>query len=200
MTASLIRRALLAAALAGTSALALAAPDKYIIDSSHTYPSFEADHLGGLSIWRGKFNLTSGTITMDKQAQSGTIDVKIDMNSVDFGFDKMNTHAMSADMLDVEKYPTATYSGKLVAFKDGKPTAAEGTLNMHGVTKPVKLTIDRFLCKKNPRSGKDVCGADASAAINREDFGISYGKQVGFDMGVTLKISVEAVKADGNTE
>ena len=200
MTVSLIRRALFAAAIAGTTAVALAAPDQYIIDPTHTYPSFEADHLGGLSIWRGKFNLTSGKITMDKQAQAGTIDVKIEMNSVDFGFDKMNTHAMSPDMLDVQKYPSATYTGKLVAFKDGAPTAAEGTLNMHGVSKPVKLTIDRFLCKKNPRSGKDVCGADASATFNRDDFGISYGKDYGFNMGVNLKISVEAVKADGKTE
>jgi len=200
MTASLVRRALFAAAIAGTSALALAAPDKYIIDPTHTYPAFEADHLGGLSVWRGKFNLTSGTIALDKQAQTGTIDVKIDMNSVDFGFDKMNTHAMSPDMFDVQKYPSATYSGKLVGFKDGVPTEAEGTLNMHGVSKPVKLTINRFLCKKHPRSGKDVCGADASAALNREDFGISYGKQLGFNMDVNLKISVEAVKGDGNVE
>jgi polyisoprenoid-binding protein YceI len=200
MTASLIRRALFATAVASISTMALAAPDLYLIDPTHTYPSFEADHLGGLSVWRGKFNLTSGQITMDKQAQAGTIDVKIEMASVDFGFDKMNTHAMSPDMLDVEKYPTATYTGKLVAFKDGVPTAAEGTLNMHGVSKPVRLTIDRFLCKKNPRSGKDVCGADASATFNREDFGVSYGKQAGFNMDVNLKISVEAVKADGKTE
>jgi len=200
MTLSLIHRALLAAAIAGTSALALAAPEKYTIDPMHTYPSFEADHLGGLSIWRGKFNLTSGAITLDREAKSGTIDVKIDMNSVDFGFDRMNTHAMSGDMFDVQKYPTATYTGKLVGFKDGVPTEAEGTLNMHGVSKPVKLTINRFLCKKHPRSGKEVCGADASAALNREDFGISYGKQLGFNMDVNLKISVEAVKSDGNVE
>ena len=200
MTASFVRRALLTAAIAGLSASALAAPVEYVIDPSHTYPSFEADHLGGLSIWRGKFNLSSGKIVMDKEAKTGTIDVKIQMDSVDFGFDRMNTHAMSPDMLDVKKFPTATYAGKLVNFKDGAPTEAEGTLEMHGVTKPVKLTINRFLCKKNPRNQKDVCGADASAKLNREEFGIDYGKQFGFNMDVGLKISVEAVKSDGKTE
>jgi polyisoprenoid-binding protein YceI len=200
MTASIVRRTLLIAAIAGCSAAALAAPVNYTIDPSHTFPSFEADHLGGLSIWRGKFNNSSGSIVLDREAKTGSIEVKIDMASVDFGFDRMNTHAKSADMLDVEKYPNATYTGKLVNFKDGAPTEAEGTLTMHGITKPVKLTINKFLCKQHPMNKKDVCGADASATLNREDFGISYGKQLGFNMDVNLKISVEGVKGDVKTE
>lgn len=195
MTASILRRALLIAACAGTSALAVAAPIKYNIDSSHTYPSFEADHLGGLSTWRGKFNNTKGTITLDKEAKSGEIQVTIDMASVDFGFEKMNEHAKSPDMFDVPKFPTATYTGKLVEFKDGAPTAAEGTLTLHGVSKPVKLTINRFLCKQHPMSKKDVCGADATAKLDREEFGITYGKQIGFNMDVALRIQVEGVKS-----
>jgi polyisoprenoid-binding protein YceI len=199
MTASIIRRTLLIAAIAGSSA-ALAAPVKYTIDPSHTFPSFEADHLGGLSIWRGKFNSSSGSIVLDREAKTGSIEVKIDMASVDFGFDRMNTHVKSPDMLDVEKYPTATYTGKLVNFKDGAPTEAEGTLTMHGVTKPVKLSIDKFLCKQHPMNKKDVCGADASGKLNREDFGVSYGKQLGFNMDVNLKIQVEGVKSDVKSE
>jgi polyisoprenoid-binding protein YceI len=200
MTASILRRILLSAAIAGTCSMALAKPVIYTIDSSHTYPSFEADHLGGLSVWRGKFNNSSGTITLDREAKTGTIEVKIDMASVDFGFDRMNGHAKSPDIFDVAKYPTATYTGKLVNFKDGAPTEAEGTLDMHGVSKPVKLTINRFLCKQHPMSKKDVCGADAAATLNREDFGITYGKQLGFNMDVSLKIQVEGVKSDAKTE
>jgi polyisoprenoid-binding protein YceI len=200
MTASIIRRALLTAAIAATSTLALAKPVTYTVDPSHTYPSFEADHLGGLSVWRGKFNNSTGTITLDTEAKSGTIEVQIDMASVDFGFEKMNTHAKSGDMFDVAKYPTATYTGKLVNFKDGAPTQAEGTLKMHGVSKPVTLTINRFLCKQHPMSKKDVCGADASAKLNREEFGITYGKQIGFNMDVSLRIQVEGVKGQLQTE
>jgi polyisoprenoid-binding protein YceI len=200
MTASFLRRALLTAAIAGTSVVAVATPVKYTIDPSHTYPSFEADHMGGLSVWRGKFNNTSGNIVLDKDTKTGSIDVKIDMASVDFGFDRMNTHAKSPDMFDVPKYPNATYTGKLVNFKDGAPTEAEGTLTLHGVSKPVKLSINRFLCKQHPMSKKDVCGADASATLNREDFGITYGKQLGFNMDVSLRIQVEGVKSEGNVE
>ena len=175
---------------------ALAAPVKYDIDSSHTYPSFEADHMGGLSVWRGKFNSTSGTITLDKEAQTGTVEITIDTSSIDFGHDKLNEHAKSSDMFDVAKYPTATYTGKLVNFKNDAPTEVDGTLELHGVKKPVKLTINKFTCKPHPMLKKEVCGADASAVINREDFGISYGKQFGFDMTVKLAIQVEALKAD----
>lgn len=171
---------------------ATAAPVTYNLDSAHTYPSFEADHMGGLSTWRGKFNSTSGKVVLDREAQTGTINVTVDTKSIDFGYDKLNQHAQSPDMFDVAKYPTATYSGKLVKFVNGAPTEAEGTLNLHGVTKPVTLKINKFLCKKHPMTGKEVCGADATANFNREDFGISFGKQMGFDMNVLLRIQVEA--------
>jgi polyisoprenoid-binding protein YceI len=180
-------------ALTGT---ALAAPVKYNADPGHTYPSFEADHMGGLSVLRGKFNSSSGTVTLDKQAQTGSVDIKIDTASLDFGHDKLNEHAKGPDMFNVEKYPAATYTGKLVDFKNGAPTAVDGTLELHGVKKPVKLTINKFTCKQHPMLKKEVCGADASGTINRADFGIDYGKQMGFDMNVKLAIQIEALKAE----
>jgi polyisoprenoid-binding protein YceI len=99
-------------------------------------------------------------------------------------------------MFDVAKFPVATYTGKLTGFKNGAPTEVDGTLNLHGVSKPVKLKIDKFLCKPNPMSKKEVCGADATGTINREDFGVSYGKAYGFNMDTALEIQVEAGKAE----
>jgi len=188
-----------AAAFALIALPALGAPVVYQIDSRHTFPSFEADHFGGLSTWRGKFNSTSGRIVMDTAAQSGTIEVKIDAASIDFGLEDMNKHAKSPDMFDVEKYPTIDYVGKLAGFQDGRPTRVEGELTMHGITKPVTLTIDRFKCMKHPFNGKEVCGANVVGKLNREDFGIAYGKNLGFHMDVDLEIQVEAVREDGET-
>ena len=174
----------------------LAEPVKYTIDSDHTYPSFRADHMGGLSTWRGKFNRSSGTIILDRESGSGSVDVTIDAASLDFGHDKMNVHARSPDMFDVAKHPTATYTGKLTKFVNGAPTAIEGSLTLRGVTKPVTLKVDSFLCKQHPVTQKEVCGANASGAINRKDFGVSFGEQLGFDMNTGLEIQVEAVKAE----
>ncbi len=170
----------------------IAAPVTYNVDPAHTYPSFEADHQGGLSIWRGKVKRSSGTIVLDKEAETGTIEMTMDMSSIDFGHDRMNEHAMAADILDVEQFPTATYAGQLVSFKDGKPTAVEGTLTLHGISNPVNLVINHFRCQPHFRTMREVCGADAAATFDRDDFGVDYDKDNGFFMAVDLRITIEA--------
>ena len=177
------------------SAAAFAAPVTYTLDPSHTYPSFEADHFGGLSVWRGKFDSTTGKVVYDKEAKAGSIDVTVDMNSIDFGMPKLNDHAKSAEIFDAAKYPTAIYSGKFTKFNGDSPTEAQGTLTLHGVTKPVTLEIKSFLCKISPMTKKEVCGADAAATFNRSDFGVNYGDKFGFKQQVKLQIQVEASPA-----
>jgi len=171
---------------------ALAAPVTYQVDPGHTYPSFEADHFGGMSVWRGKFDSSSGTIVLDRAAGTGTVDITVDTASIDFGNPKLNEHVKSAEMFDVQKYPTAVYKGTLINFRNGAPTEARGELTLHGVTKPLNLTINSFLCKTTPMSKKERCGADVSATLNRADYGINYGEKYGFNMQVKLAIQVEA--------
>jgi polyisoprenoid-binding protein YceI len=190
-----MNRILLASIAALVSASALATPVTYTLDPHHTYPSFAADHMGGLSVWRGKFTDTTGTVVYDKDAKSGSIDVTVNMNSVDFGMAKMDEHAKSPDIFDAAKYPTARYTGKFSKFNGATPTEITGTLTLHGVTKPLNLTINSFLCKPNPMTKKEVCGADASASFNRSDFGVNYGEAYGFNMGVKLEIQVEGSPA-----
>lgn len=187
---------LFALALSAISATAFAAPVTYNVDPAHTYPSFEADHFGGMSVWRGKFNATTGTVVLDQEAKTGSVEVTIDTTSIDFGHDKMNAHAKGADLFDVAQFPTAVYKGKLAKFKKGAPGRIEGELTLHGVTKPVTLTVNSFKCAQHPMLKREFCGADASANINRADFGISYGEKYGFKMDVVLRIQVEAVKAE----
>jgi polyisoprenoid-binding protein YceI len=186
--------ALLVLILGVTSATA--ASTTYSVDPDHTHPSFEVDHFGGLSTWRGTFKRTSGTVEIDAAARSGTVDVIIDTATVDFAHDKLNEHVSSPEMLDVAKYPTAEYKGKFVAFANGAPKTISGDLTLHGVTKPVTLTIDSFKCMENPMIKKEVCGADASGTFNRADFGVNYGEQYGFKQDVLLRIQVEGVKVN----
>jgi len=183
------------AAIATITATAGAfAADTYVIEPNHTYPSFEADHMGGLSVWRGKFTNTSGSITLDRKAKTGTVDITIDASTIDFGHAKMNEHAKSADMFDVAKFPTATYKSKSITFKGDTPVSVDGELTLHGVTRPVKLTINQFKCIQHPMFKREACGADATASFNRSDFGIDYGVQMGFNPTVKLAIQVEALK------
>jgi polyisoprenoid-binding protein YceI len=190
-----MKTALPAAMLAIMAGAALADPVTYTVDPAHTYPSFEADHFGGLSVWRGKFDTSSGSIVLDKGKGTGTVEITVDASSIDFGNPKLNEHAKSAEMFDVAKYPTATYKGKLAGFKDGAPTTVEGSFTLHGVTKPLNLTINSFKCVTSPMDKKEHCGADASGTLNRADYGIAFGDKYGFKMDVKLAIQVEGVRA-----
>lgn len=175
---------------------ATAASTSYNVDPDHTHPSFEVDHFGGLSVWRGTFKKTSGTVEIDTAAKTGTVDVVIDTATIDFAHDKLNEHVSSPEMLDVAKYPTAEYKGKFVEFANATPKTIAGDLTLHGVTKPVTLTINSFKCLQHPMLKKQVCGADASGTFNRADFGVNYGQQYGFKQDVLLRIQVEGVKVN----
>lgn len=177
------------------SAAAQAAPVTYRIDPEHTYPSFEADHMG-LSIWRGKFNQSAGKVTLDKAAGRGSVEVAITTASIDFGHELLNEKAREADLFDVAKYPQAIYKGKLEGFVKGAPTRVVGELTLHGVTRPLVLTIRSFKCMPHPMLKREVCGADARATLNRDEFGIDAGKPYGFRMDVDLRIQVEAIQAE----
>jgi polyisoprenoid-binding protein YceI len=188
-------KSLLAACIASLSLSATAETVTYKVDPEHTYPSFEADHLGGLSTWRGKFNHTSGAITLDKSAGSGDVAITIDMTSADFGLDALNAAMQGKEMFEADKYPRATYRGRLADFVDGRPTRVVGDLTLHGITRPLTLTIDAFKCMPHPVFKREVCGADALATFKRDDFGMTAGKDYGFSMDVALRIQVEAIQA-----
>ena len=175
-------------------ASASAAPATYTLDPDHTHPSFEVDHFGGLSTWRGTFKKTTGKVVYDATAKAGVVDVLIDTASIDFAHDKLNEHATSAEMLDVAKYPTAQYKGKFSEFSLNTPKTIVGELTLHGITKPVTLSINSFKCFDHPMLKKEVCGADASGTFNRADFGVNYGEGYGFKQDVLLRIQVEGIK------
>jgi polyisoprenoid-binding protein YceI len=180
----------------GLVSAAIAAPVTYNVDPDHTHPSFEVDHFGGLSVWRGNFKKTSGKVIVDAAAKTGSVDIIVDTATIDFAHDKLNEHVSGPEILDVAKFPSANYKGTLGGFSNGAPTTVSGNLTLHGVTKPVSLKIDSFKCIQHPMLKKEVCGADASGTFSRADFGVNYGQQYGFKQDVTLHIQVEGVKAD----
>jgi polyisoprenoid-binding protein YceI len=170
------------------------AADTYQLDPTHTYPSFEADHFGGLSVWRGKFTKSSGTVTLDRAAKTGTVEVTVDPASVQTGNTKLDEHLQSGEFFDVTKYPSVTYKGTDIKFDGDKPVEVIGSLTMHGVTKPLNLTIDSFKCMQHPLLKREVCGVEASAEFNRADYGMDFGSKYGFSMETKLDIQAEGIK------
>jgi polyisoprenoid-binding protein YceI len=172
--------------------LAAHASDAYTVDPAHTYAHFTINHLG-FSTMHGRFDKSSGKLTLDTAAKSGTVEIAIESGSVSTGFAKRDEHLKSPDFFNAAEFPSITYKGKAVKFKGDAPTSVEGELTLLGVTKPVTLTLTEFNCGTNPMSKKYECGAGAVAQIKRSDFGMkAFLPAVGDD--IKLEFEIEAYK------
>jgi len=192
-TALVMTGALIAGLTLVIATPAIAAPVTYKIDPEHTYPSFEADHLAGLSVWRGKMNKSAGTVTLDKDSGSGEVDVAVELGSIDFGQKQLERWAVGPQFFDAKKHPQARYRGRLDGFVNGMPAQVVGALTLRGVTRPLTLRLNSFKCMPHPIFKRELCGADAQGSFKRDEFGLDAGKDYGFNMDVQLRIQVEAL-------
>ena len=176
------------AAMAGS---AIAAPVTYGVDGSHTFPRFSYSHFG-YSTQLSSFKNTSGKVVFDAEAKTGSVDITIDMKSVNTGFDDFNGHIQGEDFLDTAKFPTATFKSTKVVFEGDKPKSIEGHLTIKGVTKPVTLTVTSFQAMPHPMMKKPALGANAFTTIKRSEFGAGkYAPYVGDE--VRIDIAIEAM-------
>ncbi len=178
---------------------ALAAPETYTLDPYHTYPNFAIDHLG-VSTMYGHFSKSSGKVTLDRAAKTGSLDITIDTASITTGDTEKGSrprtrdeHLRAADFFNVAEFPKATYKASKITFNGDQPAAVDGELTLLGVTKPVHLGIDRFKCIAGQGGGKERCGGNASGKFKRSDFGMKFGvPNLGDE--ITLLIEFEGVK------
>lgn len=172
--------------------LTVHAADSYTVDPAHTFPLFSVSHFG-YSTMHGRFDRSSGKVTLDRATRKGTIDITIDAASVSTGFAKRDEHLKSPDFFNVAEFPSITYQSDSMNFNGDTPVSATGKLTLLGVTKPVTLHIDAFKCGANPMNHKQECGAAATAQIKRSDFGMkSFLPGVGDD--IKLEFEIEAYK------
>ena len=187
---SKLSAALILAAAAASPALA--APETYVVDGTHTFPRFSYSHFG-YSTQLSRFDKTTGTVVFDKAAKTGTVDIVIDAKSVDTGYATFNEHIQGEDFLDTAKHPTATFKSTKVVFEGEKPAKVEGNLTIKGVTRPVTLTVTSFQAMPHPMLKKDAIGANAFTMIKRSEFNAGkYAPNVGDD--VRIDIAIEAIK------
>ena len=174
------------------AAPALAAPETFAVDSTHTFPRFSYNHLG-YSIQMSRFDKATGTVTLDKAAKTAAVNIVIDTKSVNTGSATFNEHIQGEDFLDTAKYPTATFKSTKVVFEGDKPASIEGNLTLKGITKPVTLTVTSFHAMPHPMMKKDAIGANATTKVKRTDFNMGKNAPYVGDE-VTIDIAIEAVK------
>ncbi len=182
--------------LAMLLATLLAAPawaaDSYTVDSRHTWPVFEVNHLG-FSTQRGRFNKSSGKITLDTAAKKGSVDLTIETASIDMGLDKWDEHLKSDEFFNVAQFPTMQFTSDKLVFDGDRVVAAEGSFTLLGVTKPLTLTVSNFRCAPHPMVKKPACGADITANLKRSEFGMTKFVPAVSDE-VRISVPVEAIK------
>jgi polyisoprenoid-binding protein YceI len=179
------------AALAAGAARAEATT--YGIDPSHTFASFEIDHMG-ISTIRGRFDKKEGSVVLDTAAKSGKVDLTIDISSISMGLEAFNKKLLSKDFFDVAAHPTARFVGDKFVFDGNKVTEVSGALTLLGKTNPITLKATRFNCYVSPVLKREVCGGDFEGTLQRSQFGMSYLVQMGSPDAVKLMVQVEAVK------
>ena len=174
------------------AAPAIAAPETYALDPAHTFPRFSYNHMG-FSTQLSRFDKTGGKVVFDKAAKTGSVDIVIDMKSVNTGFPLFNEHIQGADFLDTANHPTASFKSTKVNFEGDKPSTIEGRLTIKGVTRPVTLSVTSFQAMPHPMLKKDAIGANASTTIKRSEF--NAGKYApGVSDEVQIDIALEAIK------
>jgi len=195
-------RTLGASALALASLLftvpVLAAPQSYEIDPVHSRVEFTIRHM--FSKVTGNFGAFKGTINYDAAATgTSSANVEIDASSIDTNNDRRDAHLKSADFFDVAKFPTLTFVSTKVTPSDEGKFKVEGTLTMHGVSKPVVLDAS-FLGAGPGMDGAMRAGFEGATKVDRKDYGIVWNKAL--DQGstllgddVTINLEIEAVAA-----
>jgi polyisoprenoid-binding protein YceI len=204
-----MQTALFAVALAGATVVAptrpapraqaprAAAPVTWAIDPVHSDASFKIRHV--VSRVTGNIREWSGTIVADPANLSGgSVELTLNMASIDTHNEKRDGHLKSAEFFDVVKFPTATFKSTKVTAK-GNDLTILGDLTMKGVTKPVTLTAEFTGAAGEAVAGKQKAGFHASAKINRLDWGVSWNRAAeggGAVLGddVDLDFNIEATR------
>ncbi len=172
------------------------AGEKYQIDPTHSHIGFTVRHMLITKV-SGKFKEFSGTIDYDeKDITKSSVLVTIKTASIDTESERRDNHLRSADFFDAENFPEITFASKKIE-KRGDGYVAVGDLTMRGVTKEIALPFTILGSVKDQRSGTRI-GIEASAALNRFDFGVKWDRKLD-NGGLVVSEQVELILAVGAT-
>ncbi len=155
---------------------AFARASTWDIDPAHTSIEFSVRHMM-VSTVKGQFEKVKGSLELDdKDVTKSTVEVTIDVGSVNTHEPKRDTHLRSPDFFDVAKFPTATFKSTKVQKAGKNKLKVTGELSLHGVTKPVVLEVEGPTDAYKTPFGTTVRGVHATVKLDRKDFGIGWNK------------------------
>jgi len=190
----MFRKAIAALIVSGAFAAPAFAAD-YVIDPTHTHVAFKIDHLG-FSRVLGYFADVSGTLTFDPaNIDASKLNVTIKPDTLNTNLAQRDTDVKGADWLNTAEFDTITYVGKKFAKTDEAHGTIEGDLTLHGVTKPVTLSVTLNKSGEHPMTKAQAVGFDATATLKRSDFGVTtYIPYIGDEIKIDISLEAQAAK------
>lgn len=166
-----MKKSILALMIGVALSFSAIAATSYAINPDHTFSSIGINQLG-FSFQLGRFNRTSGKIRLDPESATGSIHFTIETASISTGLAKLTAELRGKDFLDAGRYPQITFVADKLGFDNGRLAGADGMLTLRGVSKPLHVTVGHFDCGMSSSTRKNTCGANATATLNRSDFGM----------------------------
>lgn len=207
MSKYLSRIATLAGLAAAFSLPAAAGTSNWQIDPQHSSAQFAVRHMA-ISTVRGAFSKITGTLMFDdKDVTKSTVEVNIDVSTVDTREPDRDKDLRSDRFFDVAHFPTMTFKSKKVEQAGAGKLKVTGDLTIRGTTKEVVLDVDGPTAPVKDPWGNQRTAATATAKVNRQDFGVKWnatmdngGVVVGDDVSITIDVELiqKAAPKTGN--
>ena len=169
------------------------------LDPAHTTTEFKVRHMMITNV-KGHFKPVTGVVTLDESdITKSHVEASIDAATIDTREPDRDTHLKSADFLDVEKFPTLTFTSTRVTRTGEEELEVEGDLTIHGVTRKVTFAVEGPTPPGKDPWGNTRIGFSATTKINRKDFGLTWNTALetgGILVGdeVTITMDVQAIK------
>lgn len=168
---------------------------EYVVDSkgAHASVNFKIQHLG-YSWLTGRFDKLEGTFNYDpKNIDKSTIEMKVDVSSINSNHAERDKHLRSDDFLNTDKFNEATFKSMSVKGLENNQLSVTGLLTLHGVSKPIVILVEKIGEGKDPWGGERV-GFSGKARLTLADFGIDSSKLGEASSFVELDIHLEGIK------
>jgi polyisoprenoid-binding protein YceI len=171
----------------------LPTPGTFTIDPVHSHVGFSIRHMMIAKI-RGRFTSVSGALQVAEDPTQSTVEIDVDLASVDTREDDRDNHLRSPDFFDVENHPTMTFRSTAITPTARDAFRLDGELTLHGVTQPFVLDVSFEGLGQDPW-GNQRLGFSASGKLNREAFGLTWNQALetgGVVVGKEAVVEIEA--------
>jgi polyisoprenoid-binding protein YceI len=191
----MLLRSLLLTSLLAASASALAAPQTFTIDPTHTQVTFTWNHFG-FSNPSARLEDIKGSVVVDQADWAkSSVEVTMPFSGLHTGVPKLDEHMKTPDFFDAAKFPDVTFKSTKVTKTGAETLDITGDLTVHGVTKPVTLHARINKIGENKMIGSQTAGFDADTTLKRSDFGVNkYVPMVGDEIKVHITVSADLAK------